>query len=430
MRRTSFRTALALALLAPGAALAQHFEAIDTVPPANTGRFPAYEGAEPPRPLELFVEAGVQHDNNIFRLSKDEDASAVLGTSHRADTVTRVGAGIRYDQRIIGRQRLRLEARGDQYNFDRFNELDHFDYGLLGEWDWEFTNDLSGTLGVERRRRLIDLAAIQRPVKDLITEDHAYATAAYLLGPHVRIRGGLDANNAEHDETTTALAEAGLADVRAHTVTGAAEYVTPLGNALGLEARRTFGNAPIQLVEGSVPVDNDFRETEVAAVLTWTASPQLHLTGRLGRTVRKHEQFSDRNFSGTTGRVTGDWMPLNKTGFEFSAYREPRTIVDVASSFVLVRGVTVGPRWAPREKLVLSALLLRERQDFAGDPATLVAGTEQRKEKVQGYRLGAAWEPARFTQISLGFDHGHRSSNLALRDYTYDIVMANLRIRF
>ena len=139
-------------------------------------------------------------------------------------------------------------------------------------------------------------------------------------------------------------AEAGLADVRAHTVTGGVDYVTPLGNALGLEVRRTFGNAPIQLVEGAVPVDNDFRETEVAAVLTWTASPQLHLTGRLGRTVRKHEQFSDRNFSGTTGRVTGDWIPFNKTGFEFSAYREPRTIVDIASSFVLVRGVTFGPR--------------------------------------------------------------------------------------
>ena len=423
MKCTRIHAAVAAAFLAPAAAFAQSFNAVDTIPWPSTGRFPAYP-VNAPRPTEVWAQAGVVYDNNVFRLSKNADTRALLGNDTRSDTIGRFGAGIRHEQLIAGRQRVRLEARGDQYQYSNNSLLNHFEYGLRGEWLWEFTNDLSGTVGIERRTRLIDLAQQQRPVKDLITEDHAFVNGAFRLGPTIRLRSSLDGTRAKHDDTTRATG-----DLRSTTITGGVDYVTPLNNSVGLEARRTNGTAPTaDLLNPTVLVQNDFHENEVAVVARVTGSPQITGTGRVGRTTRHNEQFPGQDFRGTTWRASVDWTPLQKTGFEFALYKEPRSIIDIAASYVVANGASFGPRWAPTEKLVLSALFLRERQQYVG--GIVPAGTPQRDETVRSVRFGVGWEPRRFVELSAGYEHGVRSSNALLRDFDFDAVMANARFRF
>jgi exopolysaccharide biosynthesis operon protein EpsL len=428
MSRTILHVAAALAAallaLVSAPARAQHFDTVDTTPWPYTGRFPAYT-AEPLRPTDFWVQAGALHDSNIFRLSRDANARAILGSDDRSDDVLRLGVGARTEQRVFSRQRFRFEARGEQYAFNQNSELDHFAYGLRGEWLWELTNDLTGTIGYERRKRLVDLAQIQRPLKDMITEQHGFATGAWLVGPSVRLRGALDDARGEHSDTTFNAAQ-----VQVQTATAGIDYVTSLGNAFGVEYRHSVGNTPIQEVVGGTPVDNEFTEREVAAVATLVAGSTLRGTARLGHTEREHKQFPERNFSGPTGRAELDWTPLQKTAFTFAAYREPRIIVDIAASYVVVTGFSFGPRWAPTEKLVFHALLLRERQLFAGDPNTVVLGTPQRDEVVRAVRLGAGWEPIHFLELSAGIEHGDRTSNVFLRDYQYTAVMVNAMKRF
>src|SRR5262245_32455216 len=96
------RAALAFALALPGLALAQHFEAVDTTPWPRLGSFPPY----PPEPVpdtQVWARAGYLHDNNMFRLSKDANRQAILGTNDESDDVARVGIGARTQQRIVGR---------------------------------------------------------------------------------------------------------------------------------------------------------------------------------------------------------------------------------------------------------------------------------------------------------------------------------------
>jgi len=49
---------------------------------------------------------------------------------------------------------------------------------------------------------------------------------------------------------------------------------------------------------------------------------------------------------------------------------------------------------------------------------------------VHGYRIGAGWEPLRFWQVGLGYEHNERTSNVLLRDYKDDLVSLNVRYRF
>ncbi|HYD56377.1 MAG TPA: hypothetical protein VEB41_05675 [Burkholderiales bacterium] len=422
MRRKTLQAAVVLALSAPAAAFAQlaQFEAVDTLPWPYRGSFPAYPG-EQARPVEVWGQAGIARDSNVFRLSESANVGAITGRAGRGETIMGAAAGIRLEQRVVGRQRVRLAARGDLYSFSNHSVMDHFAYRVTPEWLWEFTNDLSGTVGWDHTKRLVDLAQLRRPVKDMVTENHGYVTAAYRLGPTVRLRGGVDGVRAKRNAADT--------DTRANAVTGGVDYVTPLGNAVGIEVRRSTGDQPVTTVLGAPPVDNAFSEREVALVATWVVTPQIRTNARVGRTDREHDQFPAIDFSGTTWNFLVDWTPLNKTGFSASWYKVPRSVIDINTSFVLTRGFTLGPRWAPTEKLVFSLLFSRERQQFS-DPTNPLLGPFPLDETVRNWRLMAGWEPVRHFELAAGLERGERSSNGIQRDYVYNQLMLSGRYRF
>jgi hypothetical protein len=383
------------------------FEAIDTLPWPSRGVFPAYP-REDDRPTDFWAQAGALRDDNALRVE----------SGGQSDTITRLGAGIRHDARVVGRQRVRLEARGDYYKYNRFSALDHLAYSLLGNWLWEVGNQLSGTVLVGHDRRQADIAETRADRLDIVKTTRAAATAGYLVTPRFRLRGGLAGTRSDRSDDLTA-------ETRATSVTVGADYVSPLANTVGLEYRSTNGEAPFdELVAGSL-VNNDYRERELSLVVGYALGTQLRAGLRVGRTSRDYDELSQRNFDGNTGRVTVEWLPGNKTILGFEAYREPRSVIDIAASHVLAKGLAFGPRWAVTNQVVLSARLARERRVYEGDPQ-LSAGATLRDELLHLIRFAVGWEPQRRWQLGLALDRGERESNIAGRDYQYTAVMGNL----
>jgi hypothetical protein len=401
-----------LLLCAPTVVLG--FDAVDALPYPSTGIFPAYP-SEGTYPRSLYIDAGMMHDTNVLRTAGDGPD----------ETIWRGAAGVRAEQRIYSRQVLRLEARGEAYIFNRFAELDHLAYGLGAEWVWALGSPLTGTLGYTRRRFLVDLGERQSAVRDLVVQDRVYGSGAFRLSPDWRVRAGFD-------HTASDRPEAVVAETAATSVTAGMDYVTPRGNAIGVEVRSSEGDAsiPEEIDPLGLFVDNDFKEREVAAVATYTPGPQLRLGARLGRTKRTYSEIPGRDFEGTTGRVDAEWRPGNKTILAFEAYRVPRSIIDIAASHVLVSGFAFGPSWAPTAKLVFSARLVKENREYSGDPAAALGVATLREEVVHTWRLGAGWEATRRLRLGLAIESGERTSNLVGRDYDYTSVMANFRYSF
>src|SRR5262249_26901259 len=252
---------------------------------------------------------------------------------------------------------------------------------------------------------------------DLVKSTTAAGTAAYLITPGLRLRGGLSGLK---DERTQAV----KTESNAVSGTAAVEYASPLLNPLGVEYRNTHGQAPFTV---GTTANTDYVEQELALVATYALGAQLRMAGRLGHTSRTYDQetSTQHNFSGPTGRMSLDWLPGYKTILGFQAYREPQSVVDVAASHMIVAGVSFGPRWAITNKAVLGALLVRERRVFDGDPS-LGAGATRRDELIHLARISFGWEPVRFWQLSAAFDHGERESNIVGRDYKFNAVMGNI----
>jgi hypothetical protein len=410
------RSALSMLLAVPATALA--FDSVDLIPYTSSGAYPAYPGDEL-RPLSGFVEAGVEYDSNPFRLSDSLNPSS--------DYVARYGGGLRYGKRVVGRQSILLEGRGDYYNYSDAGVLDHFAYSLLGEWQWELGNRLAGAVGVGRVFRIADPAEVQRETREDVTIDRAYANGGWRFASNWRARAGVELENAKRERATALPVRTDTSGVRVGL-----DYVTPLANTLGIEARWSEGDAPVgDLVDptGQFP-GNDFSEEEVAAVVSYGATAQVRVGGRLGHTERKYTVIPGRDFSGTTWRALIEWLPGNKTILGFETYNQPTSVIDVDASHVIVRGNAFTLNWAPRAKLVFSGRIFEEQRESIGTPGAILLGLPTRDDTLQGIRLGVGWEPVRDAEVGLGVESGKRTSTELLRDYDYTTVSANLRIRF
>lgn len=403
------RAALA-AVLAMGPAAALGFETIDGLPWPTGGHFPGYP-AEPVHPWGLFIQGGVMRDSNVLRTPTDK----------RVEWITRVGVGARSEGLIIGRQRALLEVIGEYYDYLRFDRLDHFAHGLRGEWLWEFTNDLSGTLGASRRKRLADVGELQREIRDLVTEDRFYGSGVWRVGPTIRLSAGGDVAHIEHSGR-------GVREAWAYGLRGGADYVTALGTTLGAEYRVARGDAPVveELGLGTFP-GNEYEEREIAATAGYRLGIDISLAGRLGRTTRTYSELEGRDFKGTTWRGRGEWRIGPKTNLVGEIFKEPSAIVDTTALHIVRRGYAVGPSWAPTYKLVFTARYLNENRLAQGDPAVAIIGAPLRDERYRTVRLGAGWEPQRHVQLGGSFDYGRRDSNVDGREYGYFAVTLNLR---
>lgn len=389
------------------------------------GKFPAYPPEQSDgRNIKFSVFGGLHRDSNLFRLSDSVDPQTAIGSSEKSDTIRRLGVGLKAAI-PVSRQRFLFDAQVEDYDFDRFGFLDHRTYRAGAAWKWQAGSQLSGDIGYSKRRFLAGFGELQGRVRDLITEDHAYAGASYLATPRWRVRGVLDSYDWNHSESTRATL-----DNRTNSATAGLDYLTPAGNSIGGQVKYSEGNYPNrQLVAGS-PIDNQYSEIETSAVAQWNVTGKSRIDARLGYTSRKHEQVSQRDFQGVTGRLNYDWTIAAKTLLNMAVWREIRSIEDVDASYVLSQGISMGPAWAPTSKLVLQAKILREKRDFEGDPGFVLTASPQREDTFRGARLSAGYTPLRNVELSLSLEKGDRSSNIAGRDYDYNAVNANAKFSF
>jgi len=411
MFRCMLKTAWVL-LLTPLCALA--FEAVDVLVPASGGIYPAYP-SELLRPYDLWAQFGMMYDTNLLRRT----------TGDNSELLTRLGVGGRIDQKVVGRQSVHAEARVDSYIYNKNSEIDNIGYGGLAEWRYEIGNDLAGTIGASRRRFQASLSEIQRAQYDPITETQLNATARYRVGPHIGLRGGttyIDYNRPirQFSNTKTLL------------VAGGADYVTDLGNALGIEVAEAKGDAPVnQLVDPlGIFIGNGYRQHDVGVVGTWIVSPFMRATGRVGKTTRHYTELPGRDFSGPTWNVMAQWLPTAKTMFTFESSKHVSSVIDIGPSHIVAKGYAFGPGWAPTAKLNFQARFLRQHQVFAGDPEAELGIAPLRQEFIRGYRLGSYWEYSRQVHLTFSLDHGERESNILGRNYTYNAGIAQVRYIF
>jgi exopolysaccharide biosynthesis operon protein EpsL len=369
--------------------------------------------------LEVFAVENVTYDSNVFRISRNLDSVAAIGTSDRSDTVYTTSLGFGLDV-PVSLQRFRLGYVWYDARYQNFKDVNHRGHAANAAYLWSITPRITGELGYTEQEGLASFANIQGRRPDLVTSRMAYANGAWMMTPSWRLHSDLNANQTEHSDVRA------LNDLETGSAEVGVDYVTAQDNRIGVAVRGERGRTPDDQRLLGQPFDNAYTQTGVGMQARWVASGHSRFDGRVDYTRRQYEQLTQRNYAGPTFRATYTWTPTGKITVATTAQRDIAPLEDITTSFVLVTGVSVRPDWAITDKINIRGNFGYARWDYRGDP--VLGGDFEHRVRTAG--VSVLYRPAARIAISGGVARESRSSTLVNGDYTVDTATLEARIGF
>ena len=381
--------------------------------------------------LEVFADETSTWDSNVFRLSRGQGAPPPSpGESALSDrySVTSVGAILDAPYSL---QRFQADATFFATRYNRFSQLDYNGHRARGAWLWSLTPHVKGDLGASDSKELANFAIFRVTARDLVTAREAHATGTVELTPSWLLYGGYTHAEREHSDPLRRIN-----DVKTDAGEARLSYVTASDNRIGVSVRHEEGKTPEDVVFGSIPFRNDYKQQSVGVVGTWSAGGASRLEGRADYVHRTYEQFSERNYNGPSMRATYVWTPTGKTTLTTAVYREIAPLDDIQTSFVLLTGVSVRPRWDATSKISVQGNLEYAKWDFRNSlplvpgstVPSLIPGDYQHRVRTGGVTV--SWKPFTRVLFQAGAMRESRTSTLAFADYVVNVFTLEARIGF
>src|SRR4051812_18689228 len=193
--------------------------------------------------FEVFADEAITRDSNVFRLSKNADAEAILGTSERGDyfNVHSLGASLDVPYSL---QRFQAGYTWFATRYHRFTDLDFNGHNARANWLWAVTPELTGDAGYADSKSLASFAVFRGTSRDLVTARQLYVNGNWAPTPSYVVFAGVTRSEREHDDPIRKIndLESNAAEVRF-------SYENAADNRIGLSYRREKGHSPEQLVQ-------------------------------------------------------------------------------------------------------------------------------------------------------------------------------------
>ncbi len=357
--------------------------------------------------IRPYVSATYMYDDNLRRLSSSQQAVASTGHSNTADTVLMTGVGIILDK-TVSRQHFYIDINVNKSKFSRNSELDNDGKEMKGQWYWQLGNHLNGKFDIYHKEALVPFSDFRGIGLNLRTETRQILDAIWTFHPRWRVRGAVAKSDIKF--SADAQKAAGLEEVWQEL---GGDYVSQSGSSTGLIFKHIDGTRPAQVFLG-VPISNDYAQNEAKLNINWLVTPKSGLQFLGGFVSRKHDQFSERDFSGFNARTNFNWLVTSKTNLNVSAWRENNAQSFVTTSYTLNKGVSLKADWEASAKVKMQAIVRRENREFVGDE---VFG-QARTDKDNNFSLALIYKPTLATQLNATFTHSKRDSTSQFFEFT------------
>lgn len=355
-------------------------------------------------PYYIGVAQTLLYDDNIVRLREGQAAPAGVSKSDTI-SVTSLVAGV--DQRF-GRQRVNGSvalrdtrfANNGQYDSNGYN----LNLGLEGSTVERISGRLSATLSRTPRANVRDRQ------ERVILERNIERVDGYSAGLSV---GLVTQWSAEVGLSRSQLRySSSAADFREYTQTGTTAGVAwrPGGATritLGLGRQRTdYPN----LLPAPDPNDRRTRDS-VDFGASWEPSGASRLDLQLSQGETKHDRFTVRDFTATSGSIGWLWVPTGKLRVETRLARDTgqdSDVITTAFSRTTDRlRVDVGYALSAKVGLNAGATVYRRQLDGGGFFFGNLAGSD----RGHNFGVGARWAPLRNLTLSCNLDTERRGGN-------------------
>jgi exopolysaccharide biosynthesis operon protein EpsL len=386
-----------------------------TLLPATLLAFPLTASALFNDRVEVFAAENVTWDSNIFRL---DDRTGQVQSDRTSTTSLGVTANVPYSL-----QRFQFAYTWFATRYQKNSQLDFDGHTVRAAWLWSITPRFTGDVGYGESETLASFSQfIGSRTRDVVKTRQGYGNAVWFATPSWRVHGAAGISDQEHTDPARKIF-----DIETATGETGLTYVTAQDNRIGVAVRAERGKPkqPPNLLAGGV--DNAYHQRGLGVVGHWAVTGHSTVDGRLEYTKRDFDNDSRRNYSGPTVRLTHTWTPTGKIEVLTTLRREISPIEEVQSSnFVLVKGVSVKPRWNLTDKVTLTGSAEYATWDYRAD----LISTTAYQHRIRSAGVSAIYRATPRVLLQGGWLRERRTSSLAVADYDVDLFSIEGRISF
>lgn len=331
----------------------------------------------------------MQYESNVFRLPDSApDPHIARGISGKSDRSTTGTVGLTL-AKAYAQQRFLFDVSGTATRYEKFSFLDREGLNYRGDWQWQLTPHLSGSLSADRSETPVPTDE-QRDgqANELVATSRNLSLAATPFA-RLQILGGVQQSESRYRRPFPALTDSEQSGVH-----GGLRYALPTGTALTVLQRVQRGRALADTTASPFAVTGEFevRERELSA--TWVATSRSTLNARFTHTDRRHDDVPSRDFSGTGTDLSHAWRVTGRLAINSSLQRRISPyVLGAEASYRDDKTFSLAPAWEVFEKLRLLVTYSRQRTDFRGGIPP--AADPARRDEQDSAGVTAEWTPYR-----------------------------------
>lgn len=362
--------------------------------------------ADPEDPLRLTVGSAIRHDDNLFRLPAN--AAETIGQPKASDRVVAASVGLQW-RKQYSLQAFELDATASRYRHDRYSFLDFSAQDYRGQWRWQWTPRLTGSLLFDRQQTLASFADYRSfSGRNLRTIENQGGDADWWLHGSWHLLAGVRETRVRNEQQNRAED-----DYRLRSFEAGGKYLAESGAALTLVARDSRGEYSRD-IDSAAFLSNRFSQSEQEVRVAWPLSGKSSLSGRLAHVSRRHESMPQRDYAGTTGRLDYLWLPSGKLELKLATARDIASYQDAFGSYYVNDSVAASPAWLLDSRLTVRGRIETSRRSFRGAPAPVDSVREDHGRQAQ---IGVDWTPTRAWLVSGVLRQEQRKSSHADLEY-------------
>lgn len=346
--------------------------------------------------------------DNVYYLDKNVNPAALLKNGQRSDQTLGLRVGLDVDQ-YWHRQTFTLRSQITDNRNQTYDQLNYTSYNVKGAWNWVYGQRWDGDLGAEKTQiasNFYDFSTVDRLRRNLRTQTAVFGSAQMKMTADFKLRAALRLLEIENSRVPAVNQKQTIVEVGTrYNGKGTDEFI-------GTNLRVIDGTFPNRDPNATTVTDNGFRQYTIEGVGEYQLTGSSRLSGNLGLTTRRHNQFPQRNFDGITGRLTLSHALSDKTGINGTVFRDIGAWEDVVNNYLLTQGVGVTGTQSFTDKLSGQIAFQRRIRSFEGDPS-IVTGARQRQDWFNTYTLSMSWFPLRQTRVDTTLSHDTRNANEA-----------------
>lgn len=364
--------------------------------------------------LNFVFGGSVTTDSNVFRRPDS--------LNPESDTISSGFVGLRINK-PYAQQRFQLDVTKTASRYEKFSYLDFDATSYRGAWLWHLTPRVSGTLSAEHAETLVPFDETFGTQGNLRTSENRVFNLDALIFGGWHLLPGVSAS-----KQTSEQAFGGEPDYRSENMELGIRYVARAGNSVTVTWRSIDGNYLNTVFDPSDSGNDSYRQYETELGANWVLSGKSTLTARLAWIERRHDNFTQRDFSGLAGDLGYVWTPTGKLSVAFSAQQSIRPYQDLFSTYLVESRLSFAPSWRIGERTTVRMRLEHIQSDYRGGLVARPGGN--RSDTARIIMLGADWLPLRSVTLGATLQHERRSSNELLAEYDATIAGVSASLMF